>query len=374
VGLALGGRPLDWISYFLDPNNHDPAVLPLDYISFHFYASCDSRMNPNSYETFFNEADGFIQEARQIAAIKQKINPNVKLDVDEMGVILPNDNDATAPVPPMIYWNAAGGMYAYLFGNLAQMGYDVLGESQLAGSPPIPQWGIADAQFPSVAMLNWTTGIGNARYWVLKLLIEEFRQGDRFVNTKVYLPPQPTLCGLIDGHAGYGSITLTCAAPAATINAIQFAAFGTPTGTCGNYQHDPKCDAKNVTSYVTSNCVGKNTCSILSYPTFGDPCLMVYKKLIIQATCSGSQGGYAYPPADGMVGPYAVGVISASGGAKKVLLVNTKNAAKCVTIPSAAGKTILIIDEKTGDGPARQEVVASDSFTLAPFATAVLKL
>lgn len=33
-------------------------------------------------------------------------------------------------------------MYAYLFGNMAVMGYDVLGESQLAGSPPIPEWDI----------------------------------------------------------------------------------------------------------------------------------------------------------------------------------------------------------------------------------------
>jgi len=288
-----------------------------------------------------------------------------------MGVILPNDNDANAPVPPSVYWNAAGSMYAYLFGNMAQMGYDVLGESQLAGSPPIPQWGIPEAQFPSVSMLNWTTGEGNARYWVLKLLIDQFSPGDRFVNTKLNNPPQKTMCGLIDGHAGYGSITLTCTAPDATINGIQFAAFGTPTGACGNYQHDPKCDAKNVTDYVIRNCVGKNTCSILSYPTFGDPCLMVYKQLVIQATCSGTQGGYAYPPADGSAAPFAVGVIS-KNGARKILLVNKKNQNTCALVPSATGKTILTVDEATGDGPARVGVVQSDTIPLAPFATAVL--
>jgi len=60
VGLALSGRETDWISYFLEPSNHDPNALPIDYISFHFYASCDSRTDPNSYEQFFPSADGFL--------------------------------------------------------------------------------------------------------------------------------------------------------------------------------------------------------------------------------------------------------------------------------------------------------------------------
>ena len=56
---------------------------------------------------------------------------------------------------------AAGGMYAYLFGEMSKMGYDILGESQLVGSPPIPEWDIPDAQFSGVSMLNWTTGRKN---------------------------------------------------------------------------------------------------------------------------------------------------------------------------------------------------------------------
>ena len=68
----------------------------------------------------------------------------------------------------------------------------------------------------------------------------------------------------------------------AVITAIDFAAFGTPSGTCGNYQHNSSCDAANVTAYVTAQCVGHNSCSILSYPTFGDPCYMTYKSFVIQ--------------------------------------------------------------------------------------------
>lgn len=67
-----------------------------------------------------------------------------------MGVILPGDNTPGAATPPDVYWPAAGAMYAYLFGHVSGMGLDVLGESQLAGTPAIPSYGIPDPQFPSV--------------------------------------------------------------------------------------------------------------------------------------------------------------------------------------------------------------------------------
>src|SRR5207302_10391385 len=56
----------------------------------------------------------------------------------------------------------------------AKMGIDVMGESQLVGYP---------TQFPSVSMLNYNTGAPNARFWVLKLLKDNFGPGDRLVET-----------------------------------------------------------------------------------------------------------------------------------------------------------------------------------------------
>jgi len=35
-------------------------------------------------------------------------------------------------------------------------------------------------QFPSVSMVNWTTGEGTARYWILKLLIDNFQGKNPF--------------------------------------------------------------------------------------------------------------------------------------------------------------------------------------------------
>jgi hypothetical protein len=39
------------------------------------------------------------------------------------------------------------------------------------------------SQFPGVSMVDWTTGRPNARYWVLKLLHDNFGPGDKLVET-----------------------------------------------------------------------------------------------------------------------------------------------------------------------------------------------
>jgi hypothetical protein len=75
---------------------------------------------------------------------------------------------------PALYWNAAGALYAYLYGELAKQGVEVIGESQLVGYP---------SQFPSVTMIDWKNGKPNARYWVLSLLKDNFHPGDQLVAT-----------------------------------------------------------------------------------------------------------------------------------------------------------------------------------------------
>src|SRR5207302_8070849 len=82
------------------------------------------------------------------------------------------------PIPES-YWNLAGAMYAYLFGQLTELGIDVTGESQLVGFP---------TQFPSVSMVDWNDGKPNARYWVLKLLHDNFAAGDKLVEIELFSP------------------------------------------------------------------------------------------------------------------------------------------------------------------------------------------
>jgi hypothetical protein len=132
---------------------------------------------------FFDQADRFLTNVRYVEAIRKRLSPETKTDLNELGVILPTDEleirDQGRPHPdriPMLYWNAAGSLYAYLFVELSKQGIDIIGESQLVGYP---------SQFPSVSMMDWKNGKPNARYWVLKLIKDNFHAGDKLVDTKL---------------------------------------------------------------------------------------------------------------------------------------------------------------------------------------------
>lgn len=71
------------------------------------------------------DADGFLQQLDDLLDIRRKLSPSTKFSCDEMGVILPNDNDPLVKAPPPIYWNAAGAMYAYLVGEMSPRGVEV---------------------------------------------------------------------------------------------------------------------------------------------------------------------------------------------------------------------------------------------------------
>jgi len=196
---------------------------------------------------------------------------------------------------------------------------------------------ILDPQFPSVSMVNWTTGEGTARYWVLRLLLDTFQPGDSFVESELQPKSSQVFCAELD--LSIGTASLNCTDPNAKINEIQFAAYGLPTGSCGNFSHNPMCDAKNVTSYVTKQCLGQQNCSIVAWPTFGDPCFDQQKRLALQATCSGSQGGFGTPPPDAPV--YILGAIDVKTSGRKILIANKRNRIAYLKIDGIMGSTII---------------------------------
>ena len=67
-------------------------------------------------------------------------------------------------------------MYTYIYIELSKIGIDIAGESQLVGYP---------SQYPDVTMIDWKDAKPKARYWVLKLLKDNFGPGDKLVNTDV---------------------------------------------------------------------------------------------------------------------------------------------------------------------------------------------
>jgi len=187
VGLALA-IPTDphYFEYFLDHRNHKPGV-PLDFISYHFYASPGPDETPEIEQfTYFAQAEGFLKTVRYVESIRKRLSPQTKTTIDELGVISADDSSQDKPghvAKPIenSYWNLAGALYAYLFGEMTKIGIDVAGESQLVGFP---------TQFPSVSMVDWNDGKPNARFWVLKLLHDNVGPGDKLVELDA-APDQP---------------------------------------------------------------------------------------------------------------------------------------------------------------------------------------
>ena len=171
-----------WFEYFLDHSHHKLGI-PLDYISYHFYAVPSLGQDVNDWQyTFFDTADRFLAIVRYIEAIRKRLSPETETDTDELGTILPTerlnaqDPRANPDRIPHLYWNASGALYAYLFIGLSKQGINIIGESQLVGYP---------AQNPSVTMIDWKNGKPNARFWVLKIIKDNFHPGDRIVETKL---------------------------------------------------------------------------------------------------------------------------------------------------------------------------------------------
>lgn len=258
VGLALGRPRLaaETFEYFLDPKNHEPGI-PLDMISYHFYAvpTVDQSSEVQQY-TVWDQAEGFVTNIRYVEQIRKRLSPGTGTMINEVGAISADDilqrqpGHVMKPIPGS-YWNLTGAMFAYLYGECANLGIDVIAASQLVGYP---------TQYPSVSLVDWNTGQPNARFRVLKLLRDNFGRGDRVVKT---------------------------------------GRFGT-------------------LAYV-QGFVGKD-------------------------------------------------------GARKLLIVNKRDAAIEVTFPGAVGNVLLIVDQATGSAPARVDKLAADTFALGGYAVAVLTL
>jgi hypothetical protein len=180
LALAHPGDASKMFEYFLNPAHHRDGA-PLDFISYHFYATPADNTGLNDWQdSFFVQEEDFLKTVRSIETIRKRYAPEVKTDLDELGAILPEDgkeNDQPGYVAkdePAAYWNLAGAMFADLYIQCARMGIDVVGESQLVGYK---------SQFPSVSMMNYRTAEPNARYWVLKLLLDNFGPGDKLAET-----------------------------------------------------------------------------------------------------------------------------------------------------------------------------------------------
>jgi hypothetical protein len=97
-------------------------------------------------------------------------------------------------------------------------------------------------------------------------------------------PSDPvTVCGTANEG---GTVAMT--APAGTVfTSVEFASYGTPTGTCGAFVLGA-CHAANSVTIVSGYLIGNG--GTINIPAtngvFGDPCVGTAKRLYIQATAS----------------------------------------------------------------------------------------
>jgi len=117
----------------------------------------------------------------RIQAIRARLSPATETQINEAGCIAADDQGngpekMSGKNIPSSYWSLCGAMFAYLAGRLSEQGIEVVGASQLLGYP---------TQYPSVSLLDWTTGLPNARCRVLQLLIDNLKPGDKLVGAPV---------------------------------------------------------------------------------------------------------------------------------------------------------------------------------------------
>lgn len=390
-GLDVGA----YMSYFLNMSNHLPGVPRPDFASFHYYAGAVLRDDVNGYEGICRDVEDWLPNVRTAINVRDALSPSTQLDMDEVGVILPNDNSnewtGDAPGFPPIYWNAAAASFMYRFLLYAPLGLEFMGDSALAQIPNMtaargPRWA---PQFPSVSLLDWNTGAPTARFRVLQLLIQSTSPGMALRATAVAAAPASTFCasGVNLGAGRPANVSLACAPGGGVIAEVLFAAYGVlPPGSGGPPRADGGCPsallpppplggcATNASALVRAACEGKAVCalSVGDGGPLGDPCPNHVKALLVVARCSGAAGGALAGPAAPVA---AVGATGAGGAERRVFIVNKSARPQTVAVEGAGGGEWAWVDEATGGGPPGAATVPTDGrLALAPFAAGVLTM
>jgi hypothetical protein len=184
VGLSLPNiddeaKVATWTTYFLNASNHAADTADaLDYIGYHAYPTNGGyTKDPATFERLFDYADTFIEGVLKVDAIIAALSPRTRTVLDETGTDM--DGVLGAGPPPgnaPRYWAASAGYFAYMFARAANESATVVqvGASQLMDAP---------GQEPSVTLVDWVTGGGTARAWVVKLLADAVAVGDAAVAT-----------------------------------------------------------------------------------------------------------------------------------------------------------------------------------------------
>jgi len=127
-----------------------------------------------------------------------------------------------------------------------------------------------------------------------------------------------------------------------TINAVDFASFGTPTGSCSTGFARGPCNLNTTAQYVESQCVGKADCSfVVGVDTFGkDPCGGTHKWLAAKISCGSATGSRS-----------SAGSATGSGGGAAVPAAATATvSARAVVVGRVAADPLPPLPPRPGTG------------------------
>ena len=187
VGLSLPNiddtdKLVSWATFFLNASNHAADTADaLDFIGYHAYPT-NGGFTPdaNTFARMFDYADAFIAGVKRVDAVIAALSPSTRTVLDETGTDM--DGVLAPGLPPPAnaprYWVASAGYWAYMFARASNESATVaqVGASQLMDAP---------GQEPSVTLLDWSTGLGTARFWVIKLVLDSVALDDGIFATDV---------------------------------------------------------------------------------------------------------------------------------------------------------------------------------------------
>jgi hypothetical protein len=106
--------------------------------------------------------------------------------MDEVGILLgcggvPGQNtvDLLSGGNATAWWNIQSMIWAFWIGELGAAGVDMVGASQFVGWPGTlfqPANNCAE-----MSLVDWRTGLGNARFWTMKMLIDGMGHDDKHI-------------------------------------------------------------------------------------------------------------------------------------------------------------------------------------------------
>jgi hypothetical protein len=133
ISHASASSLFQYMEYFLDSKHHRPGI-PIDTVSYHYYAHPSADEPPESWPfSVFQQTAQFVNEVGYAETIRQRLAPQTRTAINEVGVILPQDFEALFPgyafKPfPAFFWNLSAAQFAYLYVELAKIGIDAVGE------------------------------------------------------------------------------------------------------------------------------------------------------------------------------------------------------------------------------------------------------